>query len=277
MVGQEGRGDGRGYRWEAVLTEQEEKLKGEVSILDLCSSVTSWGHVTRAPPSGEEPKLFGLFFSLFAFRERQARVNTVSTQLLVCACSLRWVRLHGNHRKQKWWKCFCFKKKENENNKYSKGLQLNTHIRRIHFGDIYNHAVRKERKRWRAPLLWAEMIYISVIIFIQISLCYRSCLGDSSSPRVHPSLPRRLQFLVFCLSSRHPSAWSMLRAFHLPDEGSPVMERRPEKHLFPEKKKEGEFHPKKTKSEDVFWSSFPVCWHELKAHCPALTHKKPSQ
>lgn len=37
--------------------------------------------------------------------------------------------------------------KKNHNNKNSKGLQLNTHMRRIHFGDIYNHAVRKERKR----------------------------------------------------------------------------------------------------------------------------------
>lgn len=213
VLGLEGRGDGRGYRWEAVLTEQEGKLKGEVSILDLYSSVTSWGHLKRAPPTGKEPKLFGLF-SLFAFRERQARVNTVSTQLfLVCVCSLHWVRLHGNHRNKNVENVFFGKKKKNKN---SKGLQLNTHIRRIHFGDIYNHAVRKERKRWRAPLLRAGMIYISVIIFIQISFCYHSCLGDSSSPRVHPSLLRRLQFLVSAFLADTPLLGACLEHFISP-------------------------------------------------------------
>lgn len=114
VLGLEGRGDGRGYRWEAVLTEQEGKLKGEVSILDLYSSVTSWGHLKRAPPTGKEPKLFGLF-SLFAFRERQARVNTVSTQLfLVCVCSLHWVRLHGNHRNKNVENVFFEKKKKEQ-------------------------------------------------------------------------------------------------------------------------------------------------------------------
>lgn len=219
MVGLEGRGDGQGYRWEAVLTEQEEELKGEVSILDLYSSETSWGHVTRVPPSGEEPKLFGLFFSLCFFRERQAQGEhsfntTFSVRMFPSLSPLAW-----KSQKQKWWKCFCWKKtpkKTNENNKNSKGLQLNTHIRRIHFGDIYNHAVRKERKWWRAPLLRAEMIYIAVIIFIQISLCYRSCLGDSSSPRLHPPLLRRLQLLVPAFLADTPLLGACLEHFISP-------------------------------------------------------------
>lgn len=169
VLGLEGRGDGRGYRWEAVLIEQEEKLKGEVSILDLYSSVTSWGHVTRAPPSGKEPELFALFF-VSAFREPQERVNTVSTQLLVCACSLHWVRLRGNHRNKNGENIFVLKKAEN--NKNSKGLQLNTHIRRIYFGDIYNHAVRKERnddgllfygQRWFTYLWLSLFKFLSAI------------------------------------------------------------------------------------------------------------------
>lgn len=84
----------------AVLTDQEEEeLKGEVSIFDLYSSVTSWGHVkrvtlsSRAPPV-EDMERFSVF-SLFVWRATRA-VNTVSTHLLVCVFP-HWIRLHENH------------------------------------------------------------------------------------------------------------------------------------------------------------------------------------
>lgn len=41
------------------------------------------------------------------------------------------------------------------------------------------------------------------------------------------------------------------------------------------KRRESIFKKFKTKWEDIFfWSSFPVCWHELKAHCPCKKRKK---
>ncbi len=56
------------------LTIQEEELKGEVSTLDLNSSVKSWGRVkratlsVRAPPAKEEMERF---FSLFSVAWRE--------------------------------------------------------------------------------------------------------------------------------------------------------------------------------------------------------------
>lgn len=51
---------------------------------------------------------------------------------------------------------------------------------------------------------------------IQISLRYRSRLGDSLSPRVDPSLLRRLQFLVSAFLADTPLLWACLEHFISP-------------------------------------------------------------
>lgn len=100
----------------------------------------SWGLVksgtlsVTALSAEEEVQHFFLFFSLFyvsafSFRRDTRPVNTVSTRLLVCVFP-HWICLHRNHIiKQKGY------------GKKGKGPQLNTHIRLINFGDIYNHSV----------------------------------------------------------------------------------------------------------------------------------------
>lgn len=102
--------------------------------------------------------------------------------------------------------------------------------------------------------------------------------SDSVSPRVRPSLLRRLQYiLVSAFLADTPLLWVCLEHFVSPMRAvhgkHRVMERRGEKAEREEKK-----NPKQSE-KTFFWSSFPVCWHELKAHCPALTKKtkKPSQ
>lgn len=104
--------------------------------------------------------------------------------------------------------------------------------------------------------------------------------SDSVSPGVRPSLLRGLQYiLVSAFLADTPLLWVCLEHFVSPMRAvhgkHRVMERRGEKAERERKKK-----IQNKVRRHFFWSSFPVCWHELKAHCPALTKKNkktPSQ
>lgn len=107
------------------------------------------------------------------------------------------------------------------------------------------------------------MSYVFVTIFIIILLRFYSV-------RVFQSVLTYILFSCISFSTQDPYTWSMLRAFHLPNEGSPwqtrVMEWGGEKASSKNSKRD----------EKTFFlgSSYPVCWHELKAHCPTITKKK---
>lgn len=111
-------------------------------------------------------------------------------------------------------------------NKESKGLQLNTHIRRDPFGDIYNHSVRKKgSESFSMGKDDLQMTYLFVIIFTKISLRFHAVgvFFESVLEYIHSFWGDFIlgSALVFFFFTRHPFALSMLRAFHLPDEGSP--------------------------------------------------------
>lgn len=110
-----------------------------------------------------------------------------------------------------------------------------------------------------------QMSYVFVTIFIKILLCFHSVgVFQSVLKYIHPCWGDYILVSCISFSTQDPYALSMLRAFHLPNEGSPW-----QTQSNGVKRRESIFKKFKTKWEDTFfWSSFPVCWHELKAHCP---------
>lgn len=158
----------------------------------------------------------GTLFSLFIWRATGA-VNTVSTHLLVCVFP-HCIRLHENH---------ITKNKKNVKEKQRKqGTAAKyTHKKGSIFGDIYNHSVRKKgNESFSMGKDDLQMTYLFVIIFTKISLHFHAVgvFVESVLEYIHSFWGdfSALAFFFFFLT-RHPFALSMLRAFHLPDEGSP--------------------------------------------------------
>lgn len=146
--------------------------------------------------------------------------------------------------------------------KSGKQLQLNTHRRGIHFGDIYNHSVRKKGKEEVLLGGGGGDLQTSVIIFIKISLCLHA----------HGPFHSALRYII------HSPLCSARSVFTPPNRGSPWQTRsngakKKEGILKEEERKKKSNRNEKT-SFFFFWSSFPVCWHELKARRPALAKKK---
>lgn len=121
-----------------------------------------------------------------------------------------------------------------------------------------------------------QMSYLFVIISVKISLCFHSVgVFQSVLKYIHPFWGDYILVSALAFLPDTPLLWVCLEHFISPMRAvhgkHRVMERRGEKASLQKKKS-------KTKWEDFFffWSSFPVCWHELKAHCPALTKKMES-
>lgn len=172
-----------------VFTDQGEGLRGEVSIFDLYSSVTSWGRAKSAPLRPLRSRnAFWSVLLLFGEQERwaQSEHNFECVYVCVCVCVCEHMCVH---LRITWPKNKMHVKKKKKIKKIRKATAAKYTQKRDLFWWYLQSLCEKERKG-KSPAWWGRGdLQTSVIIFIKISLCLHSRQPFRSAHRyIHPPL-----------------------------------------------------------------------------------------